>query len=102
RKNAGPMGLGRSVTLLKLDATRLAPPPRTAKAPATLAFLDPPYDQGLMTPALLGLKDKGWLKVGAVVVCEVAAKEEFDPPREYAVIDERTYGAARVVFLKYG
>ncbi|PPR69526.1 MAG: hypothetical protein CFH02_00490 [Alphaproteobacteria bacterium MarineAlpha3_Bin1] len=55
-----------------------------------------------MTPALLGLKDKGWLKVGAVVVCEVAAKEEFDPPREYAVIDERTYGAARVVFLKYG
>ena len=102
RKNAGPMGLGRAVTLLKLDATRLAPPPRTAKAPATLAFLDPPYDQGLMTPALLGLKDKGWLKVGAVVVCEVAAKEKFDPPREYAVIDERTYGAARVVFLKYG
>lgn len=102
RKNAGPMGLGRAVTLLKLDATRLAPPPRTAKTPAALAFLDPPYDQGLAVPALLGLKDKGWLKDGAVVVCEVAAKEEFVPPRGFEVMDERTYGAARVVFLKFG
>ncbi len=102
RKNAGPMGLGRAVTLLKLDATRLAPPPRAAKAPAALAFLDPPYDQGLVVPALLGLKDKGWLKDGAVVVCEVAAKEEFEPPRGFAIIDERSYGAARAVFLKYG
>lgn len=102
RKNAGPMGLGRAVTLLKLDATRLAPPPRAAKAPAALAFLDPPYGQDLIQPALLGLKDKGWLQDGAVVVCEVAAKEEFDPPRGFEAVDERTYGAAKVVFLKYG
>ena len=80
----------------------MAPPPRAAKTPAVLAFLDPPYDQGLIQPALLGLKDKGWLKDGAVVVCEVAVKEAFDPPKGFAVIDERTYGAARVVFLKYG
>ncbi|MDA1089430.1 MAG: 16S rRNA (guanine(966)-N(2))-methyltransferase RsmD [Proteobacteria bacterium] len=102
RKNAGPMGLSREVTLLKLDASSLAPPPRAAKTPAKLAFLDPPYDQGLVVPALLGLKDKGWLADGAVVVCEVAAKEALEPPRGFELIDERTYGAARVVFLKYG
>jgi len=102
RKNAGPMGLGRSVLLLKLDATRLAPPPRAANTPAALVFLDPPYEQGLVVPALLGLKDKGWLADGGVVVCEVAAKEEFDPPRGFDAIDERTYGAAKVVFLKFG
>ncbi len=102
RKNAGPLGVGRDVTVLKLDATRMPPPPRAAKTPAALAFLDPPYEQGLVTPALLGLKDKGWLAEGAVVVSEVAAKEDFVPPRGFTVADERTYGAARVVFLKYG
>ncbi len=101
RKNAGPLGLGREVTLLRLDAARLAPPPRSAKTPSALAFLDPPYESGLIQPALLGLGDKGWLAEGAVVVCEVAAKEEFAAPKKFEVMDERTYGAARVVFLKY-
>ena len=102
RQNAGPLGLGRDVTLLRLDAARLAPPPRAAKTPAALAFLDPPYESGLVPPALLGLKDKGWLAEGAVVVCEVAAKEEFDAPKGFGIVDERNYGAARLVFLKYG
>jgi len=30
------------------------------------------------------------------------AKEEFDAPKKFEVEDERTYGAARVVFLRYG
>ena len=102
RRNAGPLGLGRNVTLLRLDAARLAPPPRAAKTPAALAFLDPPYESGLVQPASLGLGDKGWLAQGAVVVCEVAAKEEFDAPKGFEAVDERTTGAARVVFLKYG
>lgn len=100
RKNAGPLGFGRDVTMLKLDARRLAPPPRVAKTPAALVFLDPPYDQGLAVPALLGLKDKGWLADGAVSVVEVAAKEEFDAPKGFQVFDERIYGAARVVFTR--
>ncbi len=100
RKNAGPLGLGRDVTMLKLDAARLAPPPRVAKTPAALVFLDPPYDQGLAVPALLGLKDKGWLAPGAIAVVEVAAKEAFDVPKGFQVLNERTYGAARVIFLR--
>ena len=38
----------------------------------------------------------------AVAVAEVAAKEALEPPRDFTIIDERTYGAARVVFLRYG
>jgi len=102
RKNAGGLGLGRDVTLLKLDARRLAPPPLAARAPSPLVFLDPPYDQGLAAPALTGLAGKGWLAPGAVVVCEVAAKEPLDPPRGFETVDERTYGAARIVFMRYG
>ena len=102
RKNAGPLGLARQVTLLKLDAGRLSPPPLAAKAPCGLVFLDPPYDSGLVPTALAGLAAKGWIAPGAVAVAEVAAKEALEPPRDFTIIDERTYGAARVVFLRYG
>jgi len=102
RKNAGPLGVGRDITPLKLDASRLAPPPRAAKTPAGLVFLDPPYESGLVVPALLALKDKGWLSDGAICVAEVAVKEALDCPRGFQVLEERTYGAARVVFLKLG
>ncbi len=102
RKNAGNLGLGRSVTLLKLDAARLPPPPRTAKTPAALAFLDPPYGSGLALPALAGLKARGWIETGAVSVVEVAAREEFDVPKGFEAVDERTYGRAKLVFLKAG
>ena len=52
RRNAAAMGEARTVTMLKLDATRLAAPPATTAAPGVLAFLDPPYEIGLAAPAL--------------------------------------------------
>ena len=100
RKNAGALGLGRKVILLRLDAARLPPPPRAAKTPGGLAFLDPPYEQGLVPPALLGLVAKGWLVEGAVAVAEVASKEALEPPKGFEIFDERPYGAARLVFLR--
>ncbi|HEC14757.1 MAG TPA: 16S rRNA (guanine(966)-N(2))-methyltransferase RsmD [Rhodospirillales bacterium] len=100
RKNAGSLGEGRNITALKLDAARLAPPPRAARAPCPLVFLDPPYDSELTNPALLSLSGKGWLAAGAVCVVEVASNEPFESPAKFSVLDERVYGAARVVFLK--
>jgi len=102
RKNAGPLGLARRVTLLKIDAQRLSPPPLAAKAPCGLVFLDPPYDSGLSPVALSGLAAKGWIAPGAVAVAEVAAKEALEPPRDFEIVNEPTYGAARMVFLRYG
>ena len=99
RKNAGPLGLGRRIILLRLDARRLPPPPLAARTPAGLVFLDPPYDSGLVPAALGGLLAKGWLADDAVCVAEVAAKEPLDPPKGFRAIDERAYGRARVVFL---
>ena len=39
--------------------------------------------------------------VDALAVVEVAAREELPAPAAFAVIDERVYGAARLVFLRY-
>ena len=99
--NAATLGETKTVTVLKLDATRMAVPPRTAHAPATLAFLDPPYGEGLVVPALLGLAQKNWLAEGAILVVETGAKEETVFLPKFHVLDARDYGAAKVTFLKY-
>jgi 16S rRNA (guanine966-N2)-methyltransferase len=65
------------------------------------AFLDPPYRSGLAEPALSALAGAGWLLPDAPVVVEVAAREKFSLPAGFASIDERVYGAARLVFLRY-
>ena len=100
RANAAVLKEWRKATLLKLDATRLAPPPLAVRAPCALAFLDPPYESGLAEPAMQGLQTKGWLTADALCVVEVAAIEPFAPPRGVEVIDARSYGAARFVFLQ--
>ena len=113
RENAAHLKEWRNTTLLNLDATRLAPPPLAAKAPCGLAFVDAPYEKGLTGPSLLGLANKGltgpsllglankgWISTGSVIVCEVGAAEPLDVPRAYELIDERTYGAARITFLR--
>jgi len=102
RDNAARLGLARDVTLLKLDARKLPPPPLAAKAPAALVFLDPPYGSGLASVALAGFAQKGWLKPGAVAVAEVEAKEPLPAPKGFTLFDERTYGRARLVFLRFG
>jgi 16S rRNA (guanine966-N2)-methyltransferase len=100
KKNSAILNEWRNTTLLKLDATRFSPPPRAANAPCGLAFLDAPYEQELSLPALLGIVNKGWVKSGAIVIVEMAAKEEIELPRHYEQLDERTYGSARVLTLR--
>jgi len=100
KENAAILGKCKSTTVLKLDATHFSPPPRAAKAPCGLAFLDAPYEKELSLPALLGIVNKGWVQSGAIVIVELAAKEEIELPRQYEQLDERSYGSARVLFLK--
>lgn len=101
KKNAAHLGVWREVTLLKLDATRLAPPPLAASAPCQVAFLDAPYAQELTTPALHGLARQGWLADGGLAVVETAVDEPLVTGPGFIQLDERGYGAAKVVFLQY-
>ena len=101
RGNAATLGEGARVTLIKGDATRLAPRRAAAGAPFTLAFLDPPYGQDLAAPALRALAGGGWLAADAIAVVETGRREAFTEPAPYVHIDARTYGAARIHFIHF-
>ncbi len=96
RRNVAALGEEERAYVAAGDATR---PPRAALVCA-IAFLDPPYHSGLAAPALAALGAAGWLAADALAIVEVAAREEFSAPAGFAVIDERVYGAARLVFLR--
>lgn len=86
-----------------IEADPANPPPvrdRTRDV-ATLVFIDPPYGQNLAPDALTRLAEAGWIADGAVAVVEIGAKEGFVPPDGFALIDERRYGAARIMFCRY-
>ena len=100
RANVESLGLGGVTRIFRADATKLGRAP--AGDPFTLAFLDPPYDKGLAGPALAGLVDGGWLAKGALVVVEESAKADIGAPAPLSVVDERTYGETKVVFLVFG
>jgi len=96
RDNAAALGETANVTVLRLDPARAG----RADAPATLAFLDPPYASDLAAPALMALRAGGWFAPEAVVVVELPAKKALEPPPGFTLLDERRYGAARLVFLR--
>jgi 16S rRNA (guanine966-N2)-methyltransferase len=98
RGNVEALSLGGVTRIWRADATKLGKAP--AGAPFTLAFLDPPYDKGLAGPALAALAGGGWLAAGAICVVEEAAKAEVVAPEGFTLTDERTYGDARIVFLR--
>ncbi len=95
RGNARALGEDTAITSLLADPG--APPP--ADPACGLVLMDPPYGSELAGPALVALADAGWVAPDAVCVVELGKAEQFDPPAGFAVMDERSYGAAKLIFL---
>jgi 16S rRNA (guanine966-N2)-methyltransferase len=100
RDNIEALGLFGQTRIHRRDATDLGPLPASAAPPFDIAFLDPPYARGLGERALAELRAHGWLAPDAVVVFEKGAEEAEPMVDGYDLLDGRTYGAARVWFLK--
>jgi len=94
--NIKALGESGRTRLLAVDATR---PPR-ADGPYNLVFLDPPYRSGLASPALEALAHTEWLSSDALVIVELAARSDFEPPAGFETLEERRYGAGRLMFLR--
>jgi 16S rRNA (guanine966-N2)-methyltransferase len=96
RRNIAALGEDGRARIVSGDVTR---PPRAPSAYA-LVFLDPPYRSGLAAAALTALDATGWLASDALAVVELAAREHLAPPSGFSLLDERVYGAARLLFLR--
>jgi 16S rRNA (guanine966-N2)-methyltransferase len=96
-ENLRKLGEAAAAKVIRADAGR--PPP--TREGCDLVFLDPPYRSGLAAPALTALAESGWLKPGAIATVELASTEDFVPPSSFETIDERRYGAAKIVILRH-
>jgi len=96
--NIAGCGAADQATVLRADCRT---PPR-ATAACSLIFLDPPYGEGQAAPALTALADAGWLAEDALCSVELGAKDDFTAPARFTSLDERRYGAARIVILQAG
>ena len=95
RQNIKKLSVAEQCRVFDRDA--LVPPP--APEPCQLVFMDPPYNENLAVPALTALQAAGWLAEGALVSLEVMKSEAVTLPDGFAVLDDRTYGKARLIIL---
>jgi 16S rRNA (guanine966-N2)-methyltransferase len=100
RANVEALALGGVTRIWRADATRLGAAPAGGRF--ALAFLDPPYGQGLAEPALASLVAGGWLEPDALLVVEEDAKADIVAPAGLVRVDERVYGDTKIAILKAG
>lgn len=94
--NLRKLGETGAAKVVRADATR--PPP--SREPCDLVFLDPPYRSDQVPAAITALAGAGWMTPGCIVTVELAHNEDLLPPPGFESIDERRYGAAKIVILK--
>jgi 16S rRNA (guanine966-N2)-methyltransferase len=99
RDNIETFALFGATRIHRRDATDLGEKPAGLGEPFDLVFLDPPYGRGLGEAALAKLADGGWINGDAIAVFECGADETPAMPG-FDLLDERSYGAAKVLFLK--
>lgn len=99
RDNIEALGLFGSTRIHRRDATDLGVKPAGLGEPFDLVFLDPPYHKGLGERALARLRGGGWITDEALIVFECAA-DETPATEGYTLLDERAYGAAKLLFLR--
>ncbi len=98
RENVAALGLGGVSRIFRRDATKLGP--AHPLAPFSLAFLDPPYGQGLVEKALASARGGGWFTADALIVVEEAAKAQFAAPEGFNELDRRRYDDTEFIFLR--
>lgn len=96
KRNVAKLGADDRAAIMNADGAHL---PRAA-TPCDLAFLDPPYGENLVTPALDGLLRQGWLKPGALVTAETGADEIAPEAAGYTLLDRRAYGRVAISILR--
>ena len=85
-------------SVVNLIETDVLAAPRAA-SPCGLIHLDPPYGKGLVSAALQRLETNGWIASGAICCAELGKDETLQIPEGFRQLEDRRYGAARIVIL---
>jgi 16S rRNA (guanine966-N2)-methyltransferase len=99
RENVTALGLGGVTRIFRRDATKLGA--AYPVEPFSLAFVDPPYGQGLAEAALVSARDGDWLAPEALIVVEEAAKAGFAPPPGFSELERRAYDDTEFVLCRF-
>ena len=99
RDSIEALGLFGVTRIHRRDATDLGVKPAGLGERFDLVFLDPPYAKGLGERALAGLANGGWITPHALMVFECGANET-PVLTGFATLEQRNYGAAKVLFLR--
>ena len=99
RRNVEALGLTGVTKIFRRDATDLGPAGRNGGF--TLAFLDPPYGQGLAERALASAAAGGWLAPGAIAVIEERKGTAVSLPAGYVQLDRRAWSDTQVLFARF-
>lgn len=102
RQNAEALQLFGVTRVHRRSATDLGSKPAGLGDQFNLVFLDPPYAESLVPPALEQLAAGDWLSPGALAVAETSSDEALPQANGWEMLDDRVYGAARISFLKFG
>lgn len=100
RTNVETLQLTGVTRVHRRSATSLGALPPNIERPFDLAFLDPPYHKDLVAPCLRELRNGGWLSETAIAIVETGSSETPDLAG-WDVLEARTYGAARVQYLRH-
>jgi 16S rRNA (guanine966-N2)-methyltransferase len=99
RRNVEALGLTGVTKIFRRDATDLGPAGRNGGF--ALAFLDPPYDQGLAERALASVAEGGWLAPGAIAVIEERKGTGVTLPAGFEALDKRSWGDTQALFARF-
>jgi 16S rRNA (guanine966-N2)-methyltransferase len=99
RENVAALGLGGATRVFRRDATKLGA--AHPVEPFALAFLDPPYGQGLAEKALAAARTGGWLTGDALIVVEEAVKAGFAAPEGFDELERRNYDDTVLIVLRH-
>jgi len=99
RANIEKMKISEDARLHRYDATKLKIAPGNLRGKFTHIFMDPPYNRGLWKPVLSRLIQQNLLAHNGVIILEESVEAEINP-RGFQILHDKSWGAARVMFLK--
>lgn len=87
QKNTQALGLAGSLEVIRGDATNLPP----ARFSCSIAFIDPPFSEGLVERSVKSLVEKRWLTNDAILVIRTHFNEKFDISKYADEVFSRKY-----------